>query len=104
MAGGAFDEFGVFHALDGAVGVDLSCEHGIETGGVEMLAALGNPAVATAFAAPTVRGVEGEEAWIEFLERLVAGRAARLGGEQDEFFVGGEDFDEAFADFESAGD
>ena len=63
-----------------------------------MLAAFRDAAVAAAFRAPAVRGVEGEEAGIEFLEGLVAGRAARFGGEEDELFVGGEEFDEAFAD------
>ena len=69
-----------------------------------MAAAFGDAAVAAAFGAPAVGGVEGEEAGIEFFEGLVAGRATGFGGEKDELFVGGEEFDQAFADFEGAGD
>ena len=101
---GHCDEFGVLHAFDGAVGVDFGFEHGVEARGVEVLAAFRHAAVAAAFGAPAVRGVEGEEAGIEFLEGLVAGRAARFGGEEDELFVGGEEFEQTFADFEGAGD
>ena len=104
MAGGALDEFGVVHAVDGAVGVDFGFEHGVEAGGVEVVAAFRDAAVAAAFGAPAVRGVEGEEARVELFEGLVAARAAGVGGEQDEFFVGGEELDEAFADVEGAGD
>ena len=93
----------VVHALDGAVGVDLGVEHGIEARGVEVAAAFRDPAVAAAFGAPAVGRVEGEEAGVEFLEGLVAGRAAGLGGEEDELLVGGEEFEEALADVEGAG-
>ena len=67
-----------------------------------MPAAFRDAAVATAFLAPAVRGVEGEQARVEFFEGLVAGRATGFGGEKGEFFVGGEELDEAFADFEGA--
>ncbi len=59
VAGGAFGEFDVFHALDGAVGVHFRFQHGIEAGGVEMLAAFRDAAVAAAFRlAPAVGRVE----------------------------------------------
>jgi len=104
VAGGALDEFLVIHAFEGAVGVDFRFEHGVETRGIEVESALGDATVATAVLAPTVGGVEGKEAGIEFLEGLIAARATRMGGEEDELFVGGEKLEDAFADFECAGD
>ena len=104
MACGALDEFGVVHAVNGAVGIDFSFQHGVEARGVEDLAAFGDAAVAATGRAPAVGGVEGEKARVEVFERGVAGGAGGVGGEEDKFFVGGEEFDEAFADFESAGD
>ena len=89
MAGRAFDEFGVVHAGDRAVGVEFGFEDGVETGGVEVLAALGDAPVAATFKAPAVGGVEGEEARVEVVERRVAGRAGGVGGEEDEIFFGG---------------
>ena len=75
MAGGTLHEFGVVHAVDGAVGVHLGFEDGIEAGGIEVLAAFRDFSVAAACAAPAVGGVETEEAWVEFLEGAVAGGA-----------------------------
>ena len=60
--------------------------------------------MASAFLAPAVRGVERKQARIEFFERAVAARAAGFGGEEDELFIGGEEFDQAFADLQGFGD
>ena len=68
------------HAVDGAVGIHFCFEDGIEAGGVLMAAAFWDFAVAFAFTAPTVGGVETEEAGIEFFEGAVATRTARRGG------------------------
>ena len=65
-----------------------------------MLAALGDAAVASAFLTPAVWGVKGEEARVEFFERLVAGRAAGFRGQEGELLVGGEKLDEALTDGE----
>jgi hypothetical protein len=105
VAGGALDEFLVIHAFEGAVGVDFRFEHGVETRGVEVLgAALRDSSVAAAVRTPAVRGVEGKQARIELLEGLVATRATRMGGEEDELFAGGVELEDAFADFERSGD
>ncbi len=104
VAGGAHDEFGVFHALDGAVGIEFGFEHGVEAGGVEMVAAFGDAAVAAALRAPAVGRVEGEQPGVEIFEGLVAGGAVRLGGKEDELIAGGEEFDQPFADGEGVFD
>ena len=69
-----------------------------------MVAAFWHAAVSPAPGAPAVGRVEGKQPGIEVFEGLVATRAARLGGEQDEFFVGGKELEQALADFKGAGD